>query len=346
VITRRQFLSAAGAVPLAGTFLDRRVSASSPASAAAPAQAAETGETVQLGDIRQRDPFILADAASRTYYLVTSLIRPSGHAGTGVAVFTSSDLQNWRGPHPVFDTPADFWGREGLWAPEMHAYQGKYYIFATFTSSEKFPEQWRNWPPRVKRGSQVLVGDSPRGPFRAFHNRAHTPADMMTLDGTFWVEDGIPYMVFCHEWVQITNGTVEMIPLKPDLSDAAGEPVVLFHGSDAHWTRPSKQYGSTVTDGPFLYRTRTGKLLMVWSSFDGNGVYTTGVAVSESGKLRGPWMHQREPLYEIDGGHAMIFRTFDGNLMLVLHQPNRSPKERSRLFELEDTGDTVRIRKG
>jgi arabinan endo-1,5-alpha-L-arabinosidase len=47
------------------------------------------------------------------------------------------------------------------------------------------------------------------------------------------VEGGIPYMAFCHERVRITNGTVEMIPLKPDLSDAAGEPAILFHGSDA-----------------------------------------------------------------------------------------------------------------
>src|SRR5208283_5178235 len=50
------------------------------------------------------------------------------------------------------------------------------------------------------------------------------PEDMMTLDGTFWVEDGVPYMVYCHEWVQIVNGTVEMIRLADDLSGTVGEP--------------------------------------------------------------------------------------------------------------------------
>ena len=50
------------------------------------------------------------------------------------------------------------------------------------------------------------------------------PTDMMTLDGTLWEEDGIPYMVYCHEWVQVTNGGVGYVQLKADLSDTAGEP--------------------------------------------------------------------------------------------------------------------------
>ena len=50
-----------------------------------------------------------------------------------------------------------------------------------------------------------------------------------------------------------------------------------------------------------------------------------------------------EPLFANDGGHGMIFRTFRGQLMLALHQPNKTPRERIHLFELEDTGETLRI---
>lgn len=82
---------------------------------------------------------------------------------------------------------------------------------------------------------------------------------------------------------------------------------------------------------------------MIWSSF-GKGGYTVGVAVSASGKLRGPWVQQPEPLFAEDGGHGMIFKRFDGQLMLALHQPNKVT-ERARLFELEDTGETLRIRR-
>jgi hypothetical protein len=37
-------------------------------------------------------------------------------------------------------------------------------------------------------------------------------------------------------------------------------------------------------------------------------------------------------------------QTFEGTLMLVLHSPNHSPNERAHLFELEDTGATIRIK--
>ncbi len=96
-----------------------------------------------------------------------------------------------------------------------------------------------------------------------------------------------------------------------------------------------------ITDGPALYRSKSGKLFMLWSSFSETG-YTTGIAISDSGKIVGPWRQQTEPFFREDGGHAMIFRRFDGVLMAALHSPNRSPDERCRLIEVEDTGDTLR----
>ena len=56
---------------------------------------------------------------------------------------------------------------------------------------------------------------------------------MMTLDGTLYVEDGKPYMVFCHEWVQTIDGTMDCIQLEDDLSDTVGEPRMMFKASDA-----------------------------------------------------------------------------------------------------------------
>lgn len=80
---------------------------------------------------------------------------------------------------------------------------------------------------------------------------------------------------------------------------------------------------------------------MIWSGF-GVGGYTVGVAVSDSGRLAGPWRQNAEPLYSDDGGHGFIFKRFDGQLMLTLHSPNQDA-ERIRLFEIEDTGETLRI---
>jgi len=292
---------------------------------------------IPLSEIHMRDVCILPDAVSKTYYMV-------GPGRNSVRVYTSKDLKLWQGPKTIFRTPEDIWGDVavvGIWAPEMHAYRGNYYLFLTFDTRNRFSEQWRDWLPRVTRGSQVLVSDAPTGPFTPFQNHSTLPVDMMTLDGTLWVEDDVPYMVFCHEWVQIKDGTIDTIQLKEDLSGTVGEPTRLFNGSDAVWSRKSDQYGCHVTDGPYLYTSKSGKLFMIWTSGGYTG-YTTGIAISDSGKLAGPWRQQDEPVYAKDGGHGMLFTTFDGQLMMVLHSPNNRGAQ-PHIFELEDTGETLRV---
>jgi GH43 family beta-xylosidase len=286
---------------------------------------------IPLANIHIRDPFILPVEQERSYYLV-------GSGGRSVTVRQSEDLKTWSEPKTVFAIPDGFWGSDAIWAPEIHQYRGRYYLFATFMNKEPVGEQWTNWAPRVHRGTQALVADSPLGPFKPFANRSHTPTTEMALDGTLWVEDETPHMVYCHEWVQVRDGGMKLIRLNEELSAAVGEPQLLFKGSEAPWApRGRDRY---ITDGPALYKSKSGKLFMLWSSFSETG-YTTGIAISDSGKVEGPWRQQTEPFFREDGGHSMIFRRFDGGLMVALHSPNRSPDERCRLIEVEDTGDTL-----
>ena len=125
------------------------------------------------------------------------------------------------------------------------------------------------------------------GPYRTFGDATYLPAHRPTLDGTFWRDtDGKPYMVFCGEWLQNWNGTIEKIELKPDLSGTIGEPKLLFRASDSPWSREKDDQGNItwnkVTDGPWLFRTGTGRLGMLWTSWVYD-VYTQGVAYSASG---------------------------------------------------------------
>jgi hypothetical protein len=174
----------------------------------------------------------------------------------------------------------------------------------------------------------------------------------MSLDATLWVDGGKPYMIFCHEWIQTTDGTIEVIRLKKDLSETVGKPKTILSARQASWVRSlgsvgalyqGKAYEGYVTDGPFLFRTESGKLLMIWSSF-GDEQYAVGLVESLSGKIKGPWKMIPEPLFKANGGHGMIFRTFEEKLMLVLHQPNQSPLERAKLFELEEIGGSLIMR--
>ena len=169
----------------------------------------------------------------------------------------------------------------------------------------------------------------------------------MSLDGTLYVEDGKPYMVYAHEWIQLVDGNMEAIEMSPDLTRAVGEPFYLFKASDAPWLGNRHETINSphayVTDGPELYKTRTGKLLMIWSSYD-KGSYVEALAHSVSGKLAGPWK-QDGILVGGDSGHGMIFHAFDGRLMLVLHQPFDGRLARAKIYEIEDAGDTLKVKK-
>ncbi len=45
-----------------------------------------------------------------------------------------------------------------------------------------------------------------------------------------------------------------------------------------------------------------------------------------------------------DGGHGMVFKGVDGKLRITFHQPNSSPNERMRIFELDDDGVRLSVK--
>lgn len=305
-------------------------------------------ETIDIQDLYIRDPYVLPDTSTNTYFLYKAAMVDNGHGKqqSGVAAYESEDLKTWKGPYIVYQTPSDNWITGGVWAPEVHRYKGRYYLFATLNSDIPWKKQKNEWPAYTFRGTQIFYSDSPLGPFKPFSRFPHTPMDEMALDGTLWIEDGKPFMVYCHEWVQEVDGAMNVIQLKPDLSGTIGSPVRLFYASAAAWSTGSEHSDgqvSYVTDGCFLYKTKSGNLLMIWSSFY-NGRYAIGVSQSVTGSVMGPWVHQSKPLFEQHGGHGMLFRTFDGRLVLTFHGPN-SPagKERAIFYEVEDQGDTLTL---
>jgi len=302
---------------------------------------------IDIRDLHVRDPYIVAEKQSNTYYLYKSdkVLNDSGVLVNGVSAYKSKDLKTWEGPYGVFTIPEDNWINGVVWAPEVHQYRGKHYLFATLNSDIEWKKQRKDWPKYTFRGTQIFHAESPLGPFLPFEEKLpHTPMDRMALDGTLWVEDDVPYMIYCHEWVQIEDGTMELVKLEHDLSKTIGASQTLFYASSAPWSTGRLWKDSTmsyVTDGCFLYRTKTEKLLMIWSSYKDGG-YAIGIAESKTGKLTGPWVQQNKLLMEKNSGHGMMFKTFDHRLMLAFHGPN-SPagSERMQIFEVEDVGKTL-----
>ena len=253
---------------------------------------------------RLRDPCILE--VDGVYYAY----------GTGWVCFknTSGRLGGeWEPLGVVVDIPED--AETNYWAPEVHEYNGSYYMFTTYKSKAS-----------GHRGCTVMRSQSPEGPFVEITDGHITPADWDSIDGTFYVdESGQPWMVFVHEWTSTDDGVGRMAAAKlsADLSEFISEPVELFRADDPEWSK------SVVTDGCWIYRCTTGELLMLWSTGDEYG-YCVGIARSDNGRLDGNWTHDTERLYsksmtgEYDGGHGMLFTALDGKIYLSIHSPNSS----------------------
>ena len=261
-----------------------------------------------------RDPFVLP--YKNEYYMYGSRVGEQ----TGFDVYKSTDIENWSEPKSVFEKHDGFWGTKDFWAPEVHLYNGKFYMFASFCSDTR------------RRGTQILVSDKPDGSFEEWSDVV-TPNDWECLDGTLWVEDGVPYMVFCHEWIQIKDGEVCAVRLSADLKRSEGEPFVLWKASDAKWVvgfgEPDS--GLNITDGPFLLKDKNGRLCSLWSSFCESG-YALGKAYSDNGKISGKWINEEEPLFKKDGGHGMCFETFNGERLIALHINNSTAGKEHPVF--------------
>lgn len=317
--------------------------------AAAQRRGMQIRENVPTDSIHLSDPFVLADEATHTYYMT----------GTGGMMWKSKDLKRWTGPYRVAETDPQSWmgPRPVIWAAELHQYKGKYYYFATFTNPDVSIGQYKG-NNIERRASHVLVSDKAEGPYLPMQDATYLPADKPTLDGTFWVDtDGKPYMVYCWEWLQQWDGTIDKIELKPDLSGSVGEGKTLFRASDSPWSKEKDTDGSftgtvgalrpnKVTDGPFLFKTSTGRLGMLWTSWIYD-VYTQGVAYSESGTLDGPWSQEAAPITPPNYGHGMLFRSFEGELFLSCHSHKKDKQGRTiripRFFKASVEGDRLTV---
>lgn len=278
---------------------------------------------IPSSEIRVRDPYIVPIKETGKYYLFGTTDTDPWNAGEGFLVYESEDLEHWSEPKWAFLPPEGFWANQNFWAPEVHHFNGYWYIFASFKAEG------------VCRGTQILRSESVTGPYVPISDGPVTPRDWECLDGTLHVdENGKPWMVFCHEWVQVHDGEICCIPLSDDLTHAIGEPTLLFRASEGPWVVPLwNSKDNYVTDGPFLYRSNNGALRMLWSSFSTED-YTISYAESQSGTIFGPWI-QHESGVVVNGGHGMVFDTFDGRTLLSIHSPNASPLERMKLIPFE-----------
>ena len=283
---------------------------------------------MKLDEIYIRDPFIFVEDG--VAYLVGSTDpNPFADHATSFLAYKSTDLENFEGPFELFRNDGTFWSDRHYWAPELYKIDGKYCLFASFKSLNNV------------RATQVLVCDTPLGKYVP-SEKPYTPNNMECLDGTYYEENGKKYSFFCNEWQQVFDGTICVGELNDSLTELSNVKT-LFKASDAKWPVPfmcndKKCY---VTDGPFIYKTKNNRLIMIWSSPDETG-YATGIAYSDSG-IYGNWIHLDKPLLSDDKGHGMIF-TFNNQLYLTVHKNNSNfGSERPVIYKIKEENDMIHL---
>lgn len=280
-------------------------------------------------EINIRDPFVLYENGN--YYMYGTRAENFGYKTAGFDVYISTDLENWSDPVECFNSEEHSMNYAVNWAPEVHKYKDAYYMFATFTRESN-----------ELRGTYILKADNPLGPFVPHSKGAVTPEEWECLDGTLYIDrEGKPYIVFCHEHTQIIDGTICFAQLSDDLTETITGPVTIFAASSCPWLEQPKEGEHVITDGPFMYRTHTGELLMIWSSFI-QGQYAELLVRFQNGELGKDYVHL-PPIIDNDGGHGMIFKA-ENKLYFSYHSPNQSGSEHPAFVEISDDGASISIK--
>lgn len=286
-----------------------------------------------LQDIRIRDPFILLDGD--VYYLYGTIDENNARS---LYVHKSRDLVTFEEPTVIYTLTEDSWATRDLWAPEVHCYRGKFYLFLSMLGKDNL------------RGTEISVSDSPEGPFVPLTGKPATPAGQSCIDGTLYVENGVPYLVYSHDWPDCYReeegayvGEIAAVQMSEDLTETVGEPFLLFtskeaklsgeHPTHCRWGgKEIVRYGS---DGPFVTHLSDGRPFLLWSPIpDGNYVVLGAVADS----IRAPFRHCDTPVFSDNGGHPMVFCDRDGVRKLVIHWPEVYWHENARILPLREEG--------
>lgn len=271
-------------------------------------------------DIHIRDPFVFVKE-NKYYLLGTTGDDPWGKA-SDLTLYVSDDLENFeRKCVMVTDGSLDTF--KNIWAPELHEYNGKYYLIVSAYRKD------------LGRGSFIFVSDCLDVPFKMLTGEYITPEGWGCLDATLFVYEKKPYLCFSNEWTTpITkdgDGALYIAELSADLTKILGKPkkIVSGKGSGVSVVIHVNDHRGYVAEGPWLYE-ENGEIVLLWSTFTETG-YSVIKSVSKNG-IFGDYVLEKV-LFDKDGGHCMRFTDLKGKVRIVFHQPNVTPKERLHLFE-------------
>lgn len=326
-------------------------------------------------DVAFGDPYIIYDDATARYYMYGT----GGGAKNGFAVYSSTDLANWKDEGQVYrasnengwsDSTAAWGG--AYWAPEVYAHNGKFYLF--------YSAQWKDNPGKELENFRigVAVADKPTGPFIDLQNRPVFDPGYPIIDANvYFAEDGRVYLYYsrcCYkhpvksevaDWArqkgwfdEIEESWVYGVELKPDFSGVIGEPVLLLRppvnmdDAQAEWESrsvTSREVNRRWTEGSFTFKHGDTYYMMYSANHFAGENYAVGYATASH--PLGPYTKAaNNPVLEkntasggeVTGtGHNSVVFLPDGRMLCVYHGRTKKTGDERVVFidEMEIDGD-------
>ena len=210
------------------------------------------------------DPMIVEHEG--TYYLYYT-------GGSKLGVRTSTNLLSWSDAKIIFDLSQTGWGVDKCWAPEVHKYNGKFYLFFGGSDSKG-----------ILRGG-VAVSDTPDGTFTPIGKEPLLNFSYSIIDQNLFVDDdGRTYIFYSKDCsTNKINGKgvsqIYGVEVSNDFTRLIGEPV-LIATPEYSW---EMQSGSTTwNEGPAVFK-QNGKYYLLYSAnLYSKAKYSIGYAVSDT----------------------------------------------------------------
>ncbi|WP_420458140.1 arabinan endo-1,5-alpha-L-arabinosidase [Neolewinella sp.] len=295
--------------------------------------------TAQDDPIRVHDPVVIEQGG--LYHLFAT--------GSGVAHFTSPDLENWTRADPVFSAELD-WTKGVVpdfgghyWAPDVLFHQGTYYLYYSVSSFGK------NTSAIGVATASTLDPEAEDGGWtdRGIVIQSHPERDLWNaIDPNIVFDDaGTPWMSFGSFW----NG-LKLVRMDPDLLRIA-EPQEwrTIARRERSFEISDLNPGDAALEAPFVFK-KDGwyYLFLSWDLCCRGAESTYKVVVGRSREVTGPYL-DREGKSLFYGGGTLVVRgnedwygaghcsayTFDGTDYLFFHAYDAGDEGHSKLMTRE-----------
>lgn len=270
---------------------------------------------VGASPLRMGDPF--AWRHGDRYYL-TGTTDPD----EGFRYYHSPNLIDWAPGGWLWRREATGWVDGRLWAPEVCAYRGRFYL--------TYSGQLRGVTPmRMLMG--LAVSDGPEGPYRDLRTPWFDPG-YSTIDGHILVdEDGTPWLYFSRNGRRdgYDYGTIYGVRLSEDLLSPCGEPVLLLE-ADQPWELEIRDW-NRCNEGSAVWRDGD-HYVMTYSA--NHYMYPGyGIGVARAVHPLGPWakdpanpLAASDPATGVSGpGHNSVVLSPDGSERFVVYHAHADP---------------------